>query len=38
MTTLGLALGDRLTFDIAGEPVTVDVVGTRKVAWDSMQV
>jgi putative ABC transport system permease protein len=38
MATLGLMLGDRLTFDVAGEPVTVEVVGTRKVAWDSLQV
>ncbi len=38
MQTLGLSLGDRLTFDIAGEPVEVTTVGARKVAWDSMQV
>jgi putative ABC transport system permease protein len=38
MKTLGLSLGDRLTFDIAGEPVTVSAVGVRKVAWDSMRV
>jgi putative ABC transport system permease protein len=38
MQTLGLAIGDRLTFDIAGEPVEVTAVGARKVAWDSMQV
>jgi putative ABC transport system permease protein len=38
LRTLGLALGDRLTFDVAGEPVTVDAVGVRKVAWDSMNV
>jgi putative ABC transport system permease protein len=38
MKTLGLGLGDRLTFEIAGEPVTVTAVGVRKVAWDSMKV
>ncbi|MEI7447719.1 MAG: FtsX-like permease family protein, partial [Burkholderiales bacterium] len=36
--TLGLALGDRLTFDVAGEPVEATVSGTRRVAWDSLQV
>jgi putative ABC transport system permease protein len=38
MRPLGIALGDRLTFDVAGEPITVTAVGTRKVAWDSMNV
>jgi putative ABC transport system permease protein len=38
LKTLGLSLGDTLTFDIAGEPVTVNAVGVRRVAWDSMQV
>jgi putative ABC transport system permease protein len=38
MKTLGLAVGDTLTFDIAGEPVTATAVGVRRVAWDSMQV
>ena len=38
MRTLGLSLGDTLTFEIAGEPVTATTVGTRRVAWDSMQV
>lgn len=38
MQTLGLSVGDRLTFEIAGEPVEVKAVGARKVAWDSMQV
>lgn len=32
---LGLGLGDRLTFDIAGETVTVRVASIRKVKWDS---
>jgi putative ABC transport system permease protein len=38
MKTLGLKVGDALTFDVAGEPVTATAVGTRSVAWDSMQV
>jgi putative ABC transport system permease protein len=38
LRTLGLAIGDRLSFEIAGETVTVTAVGTRKVAWDSMNV
>jgi putative ABC transport system permease protein len=38
MKTLGLSLGDRLTFEVAGEPVTVAAVGVRKVSWDSMRV
>lgn len=38
MSTLGLRLGDRLTFDVAGENVDAKVVGVRKLAWDSMQV
>ncbi len=36
--TLGLAVGDRLEFVVAGEPVEMRVVGLRKVDWDSMQV
>jgi putative ABC transport system permease protein len=36
--TLGLAIGDRLGFEVAGEPVSATVVGLRKLAWDSMQV
>ena len=38
MDTLGLKIGDTLRFDIAGETVDVTVVGTRKLAWDSMKV
>ena len=34
---LGLRLGDRLTFDIAGETVTVRVASIRKVKWDSFR-
>ncbi len=36
--TLGLHSGDRLGFDIAGEVTEVTLVGTRKLAWDSMKV
>ncbi len=36
--TLGLHQGDRLGFDIAGEITEVTLVGTRKLAWDSMKV
>ena len=38
MQTLGLKLNDRLRFDVAGEPVDVTLVGTRKLAWDSLKV
>jgi len=36
--TLGLELGDRLTFDIAGTPVSVRITSLRKVEWDSFNV
>jgi putative ABC transport system permease protein len=35
--TLGVALGDALTFDIAGSRVTAQVTSLRKVDWDSMR-
>jgi putative ABC transport system permease protein len=35
--SLGLHLGDQLTFDIAGESFTVKVASIRKVKWDSFQ-
>ena len=38
MQTLGLAPGDELRFDIAGNQVDVRLAGARKVAWDSMKV
>ncbi|MCL4184103.1 MAG: FtsX-like permease family protein [Burkholderiaceae bacterium] len=38
MKTLGLALGDKLGFDVAGEIVTVRLSSVRGVAWDSMKV
>ena len=34
---LGLRIGDRLTFDIAGETLTVRVASIRKVKWDSFR-
>jgi len=38
MGTLGLAMGDELGFDIAGEIVKAKVTSVRRVAWDSMKV
>ncbi len=35
--SLGLRLGDELTFDIAGESFTVKVASIRKVKWDSFE-
>jgi putative ABC transport system permease protein len=35
--TLGVALGDELTFDIAGQQVSARVTSMRKVNWDSMR-
>lgn len=34
---LGIQVGDQLTFDISGSPVTAPVVSLRKVRWDSFQ-
>jgi putative ABC transport system permease protein len=34
---LGIELGDVLTYDVAGEPVTATVTSIREVAWDSFQ-
>ncbi|MDR3413343.1 MAG: oxidoreductase [Formivibrio sp.] len=36
--TLGIHLGDRLTFDIAGTQVVAPVVNLRAVEWDSFRV
>ncbi len=36
--TLGIALGDTLTYDLAGTTVSARVTSLRKVAWDSMKV
>ena len=35
--SLGLKVGDRLSFDIAGESLTVTVASIRKVKWDTFQ-
>ncbi|MGZ8980095.1 MAG: ABC transporter permease [Burkholderiaceae bacterium] len=35
--TLGLELGDAMTFDIAGQRVTGRITSLRKVSWDSMR-
>lgn len=35
---LGLVLGDRLTFDIAGIPVEARITSLRRVDWGSMRV
>ena len=34
---LGLKLGDRLSFDVAGEAVVADVTSVRSVRWDSFR-
>jgi len=36
--TLNVALGDRLTFDVAGQTVNVRVTSLREVKWDSFDV
>ncbi len=36
--TLGLKLGDRLRFDIAGQPKEARITSLRKVEWGSMHV
>ncbi len=36
--TLGLSVGDRIEFVVAGEQVGMSVVGLRKVNWDTMRV
>ena len=35
--TLGIRLGDELTFDIAGQTVNARATSLRKVNWDSMR-
>jgi putative ABC transport system permease protein len=35
---IGVKLGDKLTFDIAGTPVSATVTSLRKVDWDSFNV
>jgi putative ABC transport system permease protein len=34
---LGLKVGDRLTYDVAGEPITATVASLRQVQWDSFR-
>jgi len=34
---LHLQLGDKLSFDVAGEPLTVQVASIRKIRWDSFR-
>jgi putative ABC transport system permease protein len=34
---LGVKVGDRLSFDVAGHPLTVTVANIRSVRWDSFQ-
>jgi putative ABC transport system permease protein len=36
--TLGIGLGDTLTFDVAGVPVAAEVTSLRKVEWDTLNV
>ena len=36
--TLGLKLGDRMTFDVAGQQTTSKITSLRKVDWGSMRV
>ncbi len=36
--TLGIRLGDRLTYDVAGTRLTARVTNLRRVQWDSMRV
>ena len=36
--TLGIHLGDTLTYDVAGNQFSAKVANLRKVQWDSMQV
>ena len=35
--SMGLKLGDKLTFDIAGETIQATIASFRKVKWDSFQ-
>ncbi len=36
--TLGLKVGDRLEFSVAGDAVEMQIIGLRKLNWDSMRV
>ena len=33
---MGLKLGDRMTFDVAGTPLTAEITSLRTVEWDSL--
>lgn len=35
--TLGIKLGDKLTFDVVGNPLTLTVTSLRRVDWDTMR-
>jgi putative ABC transport system permease protein len=35
--TLGWSLGDRLTFDVAGEPYAATITSLRRVTWESFR-
>src|SRR5690606_32635063 len=35
--TLNIRVGDTVTFDVAGQPIEVEVSGLRKVNWDSFE-
>lgn len=37
MKTLGLKLGDRLTYEVGGRRFTAPITGVRKLDWDSMR-
>ena len=34
---LGMAVGNEMVFEVAGQPVTVEVTSIRQVDWDSLQ-
>ena len=36
--TLGIALGDEMSFDVAGQIVTARATSVRELSWDSMKV
>ncbi|HEU4620088.1 MAG TPA: FtsX-like permease family protein, partial [Gammaproteobacteria bacterium] len=37
LATLGLSIGDRVTFSIGGEPYTARITNAREVQWDSFR-
>ncbi|MFN7507757.1 MAG: ABC transporter permease, partial [Limnobacter sp.] len=36
--SLGIGMGDQMTFDIAGTPLTAEITSIRELRWDSMEV